>query len=192
MLEKSTSPLKVSAIATVLLPPFADRVRAMWQDFLENCQVQLTLTSDPIPHFSWQGAERYDEEALDVVLTQIASQTRPFSVKTSGIGLFTGPVLIFYLSVVKHAPLIALHQRIWDATQDLALNPNAYYHPDFWIPHITLANDPLDQQAVNCLLRKIAFEPFEWIIPVDHLALIHAGEGAEYRERYRYPFSSQE
>lgn len=187
-MEKAAAPLKVSAIATVLLPPFGDRIRAMWRDFHENCHVQLTIASDPIPHFSWQGAERYDDEALDDILSNIASQTAPFSVKTSGIGLFTGSVLIVYLAVVKHAQMLKLHQQIWEATRDLSSNRNHYYAPDFWIPHITLAHDPMNEQAVSCVLAEIAQEPFEWVIPVDHLALIHGGEGAEYREKYRYPF----
>ncbi|MFN2199403.1 MAG: 2'-5' RNA ligase family protein [Anaerolineales bacterium] len=191
-MDKPTPPLKVSAIATVLLPPFGDRVQAIWQDFQDDCQVQFTLTSDPIPHISWQGAQHYNERALDEVLAKIASQTRPFAIKTSGIGIFTGPTQIIYLSVVKDANLMHLHRQIWDATQELSENRNTYYSPELWLPHITLAQDSLNAQALDCILAKITFRPYEWIIPVDHLALIHAGEGAEFREKYRYPFSDQE
>ena len=85
-----------------------------------------------------------------------------------------------------------LHRQIWDATQELSENRNTYYSPELWLPHITLAQDSLNAQALDCILAKIGFKPYEWIIPVDHLALIHAGEGAEFREKYRYPFSDQE
>jgi hypothetical protein len=188
---------QVSAIVTVLDAPFGDQIRAIWQVLQEDCLVQNTLAAHPIPHFSWHGARGYDEQALDIMLEKIASQTRPFMVRTTGIGLFTGSNLVIFISLVKNHSLAALHAQIWERTHELGTQLNNHYRPENWMPHITLALDPLDEPSIACVLRSLAFKPFSWEIPVDHFAIIHAGQAGslasglimKLRERKRFRFS---
>lgn len=190
-MEKLSSVPSVSAIVTVLQPPHAQQVAELWRAFARSCQTQFVLTQKPVPHFTWQTAESYDEAALDSVLYKIARQSEPFSVKTSGIGLFTGSMIVVYIAIVKSDSLIRLQERIWEQAQPFSKQINRYYHPDLWIPHITLAYDPLDDQALGCVIEKVALRRFEWELPVRQLAIIHAGQGAEFRTRKRYPIGSK-
>jgi 2'-5' RNA ligase len=187
---------KVTALVTVLDGPYGNEVRSLWNWFQVECGVSNPLAADPIPHFSWQGAESYRSAALDEVVQRLAADTRPFTVRTSGVGLFTGSSLVIYIGLVKNEPLADLHARLWEQTRGLAVHPNLYYHPDRWVPHITIAIDPLDDRSVACILRKVSFLTFDWDIPVDHFAVIHAGPPASLaselitylRERKRYRF----
>lgn len=190
-MEKLASVPSVSAIVTVLQPPFVQQVIELWRVFSEVCQTQFVLTQNPIPHFTWQTAESYNQQALDQALRGIALDSDPFTVRTSGIGLFSGSMIVVYIALVKTNRLIRFQQRIWEETRAYANNLNHYYAPDLWIPHITLAYDPLDGQALECVLQQIAGRRFEWEIPVNQLALIHAGEGSEFRTRKRYPIGSR-
>jgi 2'-5' RNA ligase len=91
----------------------------------------------PIPHFSYHVAERYDLERVAGVVRQIARDTPPFRVKTSGLGIFTGPERVLYV-IVDHNPILAaLHRRIWEAMDGLTDTANPYYHPDTGIRIIT-------------------------------------------------------
>lgn len=186
-MEKLGSAASVSAIVTTLQPPYSDEVQTLWQKFFQDCQVQFVLAKDPIPHFTWQAAESYEEQALDQVIREIARETRPFSVRTSGLGMFTGSMLVVYIAMVKTDALIDLQYRVWEKTQRCAHNVNHNYQPEVWIPHITLAYDPLNYIALECVMKEIAGRRFEWEIPVEQLGVIYAGKGSEFRRGRHYP-----
>lgn len=195
-MDSREPPQKVTALVTVLDGPYGSEIRNLWNWFQVECGAPNNLAANPIPHFSWQGAESYRSADLDEVVLRLAETTRPFTVRTSGIGLFTGTSLVIYLGLVKNEPLANLHARLWEQTHGLSIHPNPYYHPDRWMPHITLAIDPLSDRSVTCMMRKVAFLAFDWEIPVDHFAVIHAGPPASLasellmylRERKRYRF----
>jgi 2'-5' RNA ligase len=190
-MEKLASTVPVSAIVTTLQPPYSDQIRELWQEFAQACKTQFVLTHDPIPHFSWQAAEGYDEAALDQAIQEIARETPSFIIQTSGIGLFTGKMVVVYIAIVKTDQLITLHDRIWETTRHLGHSLNQNYQPDFWVPHITLAYDPLDDLVLDCVLNKIIQRRFSWDLPVDNLGVIHAGKGAELRNASVYKLAGK-
>lgn len=187
-MEEFLPPVRITAIATLFAPTYADQLRRLWRELSEDCKTQLPVTRDPIPHFSWQGADSYDEPNLEAVLENLASETESFDIKTSGIGLFTKPTVVIYIAIVKNDQLIALHKKIWERTIKFAHGINPYYQPDHWIPHITIAQGLVDPTSVRCVFNKVAFHTFDWKIRVNNLAVIHAGK-VDYSDK-QYLFNS--
>ena len=187
---------KVTALVTILDEPYGTEIRRLWNRFQVECGVENSLASNPIPHFSWQGAESYHSPEINEVVQHMAGLAQPFTVRTSGIGLFTGSSLVVYLALVKNQALSDLHARLWEQTHELAVQPNLYYHPDCWMPHITLAKEPMDFPSLTCILKKVVFLSFDWEIPIDHFAIIHGGTPAslapeivsDFQEQKRYNF----
>jgi 2'-5' RNA ligase len=147
------------------------KVEAIWRVLEEDCGLS-GIQRTPIPHFSWYVAKDYDLEKLQPVLENISTKACPFTVRTAGIGLFTGPNPIFYISIVKDAFLLRLHKLIWDCTKAAARFPSVYYSPKAWVPHITLAQGDTDWSRLSCAVQKLVFTSHAWEIEVDNLALI--------------------
>jgi 2'-5' RNA ligase len=183
---------RISAIVTTLDSPVGDWVREIWQALRTACQITHKLAINPIPHFSYHGAESYLETELGQVLTTVAGNFSPFLVRTNGVGIFTGASRVVYLPLVKTRQLCELHEMIWQNVQELGYRFNSHYHPEVWMPHITLAVDPMENTSLECVGRRLLFQKFDWEISVDHLALIHAGPGTEVWEGNRYRFNSRQ
>ena len=141
-----------------------------------------------MPHFSYHLADEYELERLEPVLAVIAATTQPFSVHTTGLGVFTGSSPVIYLPLVKDAALADFHQRVWDAAQPAASRPTTHYAPDVWVPHITLAYGDVTPPRLGCAMEKVAFQPFNWEIQVDHLAVVYQLSGQVGRLQSRYEF----
>jgi 2'-5' RNA ligase len=153
-----------------------DEVEKLWQELEADCGltgVQIT----PIPHFSWHIAQDYDLNVLRVALEDIAAISTPFVVKTTGIGLFTGERPVIFIALVKDEALLRFHEMVWQQAQRAAFQPSPYYNPASWMPHITLAHGDTDWMQLTCAMEKLVFQPFNWEILVDNLALINQDEG---------------
>jgi hypothetical protein len=107
----------------------------------------------------------------------------------TGLGLFTGPAPVLFLPVVRTAALSAWHQRVWDALLPAAREPLDYYHPDRWIPHITVAHGDLDPDRAAEAVRRLAGRTFDWRLTADNLAC-GADTGPAQGLMWRMPFDS--
>jgi coenzyme F420-0:L-glutamate ligase/coenzyme F420-1:gamma-L-glutamate ligase len=159
-------------IVSVLNDPQYSFVEGLWAELEEACGLQ-GIQKTPIPHFSWQVAEDYDFAALRPALQVIAETTQPFSVRSTGLGIFSGQNQVLYIPVVREAPLSQLHAQIWLALAGISLNPSPLYAPPIWMPHITLAHSDLDRERLDCALHLLAFRSFDWEIVVDNLTLVY-------------------
>jgi 2'-5' RNA ligase len=147
------------------------RVLALW-DALEGTLGLRGVRVTPFPHFSYQVAPRYDRSVLVAAAQAIARAAAPFEARAAGVALFTGPAPVLYVPVVRTAPLSALHRQVWEAALPAAVGPQAYYHPDQWVPHITLAFGDLDAARAGEAVRLLAGRAFDWRLRVDNLAFI--------------------
>jgi 2'-5' RNA ligase len=164
------------AIASLLDPNSDAIIRSVWERFEAHCGL-TGIRSTPLPHFSWQGAEGYQVEAVETELAKAAETVEPFFVHASGIGLFTGVRPVVYVALAKSQRMLTVHQMLWERINPLAMSPNDYYAPARWIPHITLAFRELDVDRLACAVEVIAFEKIEFEIRVDNLALIYTANG---------------
>jgi 2'-5' RNA ligase len=174
-------------VVTLLDDRHYARVEAIWEELGQKFDVRgLYITA--FPHFSYQVAEAYDEATCDGLLRALAARTRPFRVRTTGLGIFTVASPILYIPLVRSPQLAALHREIWDGVRQTTPGAVAhYYHPDEWAPHITLAQGDIDQDSLAEIVRVLSARNFHWEITVNNLAVIY-DTGREQGVRCRYNF----
>ncbi len=163
----------MDGIVTILEEKYYQAVQAIWQDLQHKCGVKGVSDALLVPHFSWHVAMAYpDEVRLDKVLEQASLHIKPFTVSTSGVGIFFHPKPVVYLPLVKTRALIEVHQMLWDQLAGLSDQASLYYAPDAWMPHITLVYEELSGTALDCVLLHLSGLSLDWKLQVDNLALI--------------------
>src|SRR3712207_5699972 len=84
------------------------RVEAIWEELGQKFDVRgMYVTA--YPHFSYQVAERFEAEACGEALRRVAERTRPFRIRTGGLGIFTVASPILYVPIVRSPQLTSLH-----------------------------------------------------------------------------------
>ena len=159
----------MEAILSLLPDPFYDKVKEIWT-LLENNHSIHEVQAAPFPHLSWQGAMEYEEKGLELTLKTIANLSKPFRIRTCGIGLFTGQYPVIFIQVIKSPQLMRIHQQIWSAIRPLGKDFNPHYEPDVWQPHITLAMGDVTNEQIGSIVQSLAGFDFNWEFLVDHIA----------------------
>ena len=151
-----------------------DRQHCEAIDRLRDEFSKLDISIAVCPHISFQVAEKYDVSALRLIMDQLSRDCPPIQILTSGLGFFTGEQPILHIPVVRSRSLTDFHQRIWEALAPISSEVSHHYHPDAWIPHITLVYDlasPQLSELVGCLGDRC----FNWTITLDNLSLLCDG-----------------
>ncbi|HEY7833700.1 MAG TPA: 2'-5' RNA ligase family protein [Ktedonobacterales bacterium] len=174
-------------IVTLLDQSAYAAVAAVWAELAREFGLG-GVRRTPFPHFSYQIAAAYDPLRLEAALMAFAREQRPFTVRASGLGVFTGPAPVLYVPVVRTAVLSAFQAALWEAAASRATDPDAYYTPDRWMPHITLAQHDLDAARLGQVVAALGARDLTWEITVDHLAYIE-DHGATSEVRLRVPLS---
>ena len=166
------------------------RVEAIWEELGQKFDVRGMYVT-PYPHFSFQVAEQYDEETCARALREIAARTKPFRVRTAGLGIFTVANPILYIPVVRSPALSELHAEVWRTVRQEVPGAVAhYYQPDEWAPHITLAHGDIDQDRLAEIVRVLSKRNFHWEFNVTNLAIIY-DTGRQQGIRCRFNFEGE-
>ncbi len=158
-------------LVSILPQPYYDKVEAIW-DKLETEFNLFGFLVSPIPHFSWQIAERYDQEIVEKTLTEITHNIPPFQLRTNGIGLFTGARQVIHIPILKSCQMIKIHDQLWQAIKFYANELNPLYGPDLWTPHITLVHDNLNPENIGSIVNYLAAQMYNWEMTIDQIALV--------------------
>jgi len=157
-------------------------------DELETELGVRALYNTPLPHFSYHVAEGYDVDLLDSILRRLASGCTKFRVRTAGLGVFSGDHPVLYVPVVRSPLLSALHQKLWWGLAVAGAGTVEYYHPERWMPHITLADGEVLKDHLPDIVRMLNARAFDWEIKVNNLSLIcDTGTAQELRLRFDLP-----
>jgi 2'-5' RNA ligase len=139
----------------------------------------------PYPHFSYQVAQVYDVDKIEPVLQRITSNITTFKVRTSGLGIFTGFSPVLYIPVVRSLELTQLHEELWKEISPASSGVVEYYHPDQWMPHITIGFGDISKDNLSQIIPFLAERDFNWEINVNNLALIYdTGTKQELKSRF--------
>lgn len=141
----------------------------------------------PYPHFSYQVASYYDLQALEASLCNFAARQTPFQVSTAGLGIFTGTSPVLYISVVRSPKLTQFHQALWQELIQTEQNIQEYYHPEQWMPHITIGFGDLNSATLSAIIHYLSGRNFHWQISINNLAFIH-DTGTRQELIYRFNF----
>ncbi len=91
--------------------------------------------------------------------------------RTAGLGIFTGPQPVLYIPVVRSPELTQFHQALWQRVSRVGNRIQAYYHPDQWMPHITIGFGDTGSEKLSQIVRYLGERDFHWEITVDNVAL---------------------
>jgi 2'-5' RNA ligase len=165
----------MNALVSLLDHEHAEAVRSIWSELDTTFGVRVRYTK-PFTHFSYHvAADDYDLDLLEPVLGEVAARHEPFTVRTSGLGVFTGTEPIIFMQVVRSAALDRLHHDIWEHCTPRFGVGLPYYSPDAWVPHVTLAQGPRTRSQLPEITRTLGERDLAWDIPVDSLAIIEDG-----------------
>lgn len=143
------------------------KVLALWAEFEARHKISAVGMRVPFPHVSFHVAEAYDLPALDAQLRAVCAGMAPVTVRTTGLGVFTGPAPVLYAAVNRDPALSALHAAVWAACEGAAQGSLPYYAPTVWVPHITLAQLDVTPAALGRLVEDLAGRDFAWTIRLD-------------------------
>jgi 2'-5' RNA ligase len=158
-------------VIALLDPASTARVESLWDEMERRFGVAKGFPGG-VPHVTFHLSTYDVEPGATAVVGRVAAETAPFTLYSSGPGLFGGPSPILFANVAR-AP----------AAADLAVRLNAeltaagypatdlYYTPERWIPHITLAQQNLAGADLGALLAWIAWQPLAWELPITSLSI---------------------
>ena len=163
-----------------------EQVERLWAELEARFGVRGVYIT-PYPHVSYHVAAAYDRARLEPIVRALAGEIAPFRVRTAGLGVFTGAQPVLYLPVVRTVPLSHLHARLWEVLAPAAGDSNTYYHPDRWLPHVTIGFGDVPPERLAPIIAHLAARSFDWEITLDHLALIYDhGDGQIVQTRYPF------
>jgi hypothetical protein len=175
-------------IVSLLPQPYYKKVESLW-DELENQFGLKGIRVTPFPHFSWQIGEEYDLPALELVLSTIAKQTKPFKVTTAGIGVFSGVHPVIFIPLVKSPQLVQFHQQVWKALMNTGQGISEYYNPQNWVPHISLAYMDVNHHNIGGIIQHLAFQSYNWEFEVNNFVYIYEPDGLIGEIKFQSQFS---
>lgn len=164
-------------------------VDELWRDMVSDCTV-TNKHLPPLHHFSWQVFDSCDFQQLNDAITEIARDTLPFTVRTSGLGVFSGESLVIYVALIKDEELMRFQKKLWQKTINFAQEISPFYNPDSWTPHITLINGTNKDKDIICALDKLIKMNFVWEFTVDSIALIGDAHHELGKGKYLHRLSS--
>ncbi|MGH2560509.1 MAG: 2'-5' RNA ligase family protein [Thermomicrobiales bacterium] len=127
------------AIEMFLDAESAETVRGVWRDLAESGVAPWMHESGARPHVTLGVCERLDVDACAGFLADFAAVNRAPSVRFSSIGVFATDPAVVFLAPVVTADLLDLHARFQEQFITFAGDRWAYYLPEQWVPHCTLA-----------------------------------------------------
>ncbi len=164
-------------------------VEQVWEELSRDFGVR-GIYATPFPHFTYQVSEEYDLRAVGNALHRLAADLTPFTVRTGGLGVFTVARPVLYVPIVRSPELDALHRDVWAAVgREPAGEAAAYYAPEMWLPHVTLAQGDIDCDQLAEIVRTLARRNFHWEMEVNNLSLIY-DTGTEQGMRCRFNFGN--
>jgi 2'-5' RNA ligase len=171
-------------IVTLLDNDHYQLIEDLWAELERSFSVKGVYIT-PYPHFSYHVAQDYDLDLVESVLKRITSNITTFKVRTSGLGIFTGASPVLYIPVLRSLELTQLHEEIWKEIATASSGVQEYYHPEQWMPHITMGFGDINKDNLSQIIPFLANRDFKWEITVDNFAVIYdTGTKQELKSRF--------
>ncbi len=170
MIHKVASP-EMFGVVTLLQESYHSRVEKLWHELEEQFQIPH-LYDKPIAHFSYHVAAKYDEDKLKSIMDQFVKYKKTFKVRTEGLGVFNKSEPVVYIPVIRNTQLATFHRSLWELINPWAKDALSYYHPDSWMPHITLVHGNVPMEKLPHIVGHLASYDFNWEFEVSNLSII--------------------
>lgn len=174
------------AVVALLDEEHREKVMRLWEKVEVEFGVQPV--SWPVPHFSLHVACDYRFMELQDLIERFARATGPIPVRTAGLGIFPGEKPVVYTPVVRHLALSVAHAALWPEVARIAGGCCAHYHPDCWMPHITLVHHRMRRETLRNVLHFLYRHSFEWTCMAERIAIV-CDDGDEPQIRVSIPLT---
>jgi 2'-5' RNA ligase len=144
--------------------------------FLQRAWSKAQPEADPlklVPHMSLHVATAYGD-GVRAIVSEVAASQAPLPVRCGGLGFFTTTRPVVYVPVVRDDRLSTLHSQLWSVLSKVSLGTLHLYAPEAWLPHVTLAQGPLDTERLAALLEVPAARGPQWHATLKGLALVES------------------
>jgi hypothetical protein len=168
----------MEGVVSLLPNEFDARIRNIWSDL--DAEFGLRgVRQTPFPHLSYHVAEYYGRAPLIAVISELARDLDPFTLNTTGVRHFDVAEPVLYVAIESTPELKMLQRTLWQSLQSLSSGAQGYYHPDTWVPHITLAAHDLKAHQLSSVLSWLRSEKFMWEMTIDSLAIVLEENGKQ-------------
>lgn len=175
-------------IVSLLDEGHSKRVEEVWAN-LEHSIGFRGIYVTPFPHVSYHVAEHYEVGLLEPILRRFAANTPPFEVVTTGLGIFiTALNPLLYINIARSPRLSELNAALWPVMSAVSAGIAAYYHPDQWVPHITLSHGDITRDDLADAVRLLSQQDLTWRFPITNIALLYDTEETQ-QDLIQYQFS---
>lgn len=180
----------MNAVTSPLSPHYYYMVKDLWKELKGRFGVR-SIYQSPYPHFSYHVAARYDMPRLTDCLQSLAASSKPFTVRASGLGVFTGESPVLFVRIVRSPQLSEFHARLWETLNGLGEGVIPHYHATNWIPHITLGMGDVTPDHLALIIQWLQNRPFRWQMTINALLFIEKTPSGAHiaHSRYRFPSS---
>lgn len=161
-------------------------VRSLWKKLRDEFHVQGVYKT-PFPHFSYQIASDYKFEYLEKPMEIIARQSKPFSVRAGGLGVFTGLAPVLYIPIVRTKQLSSFHELLIKRISSACSGSPVYYNAEFWVPHITIAQWDINEKNLPQIIGSLSKRELSFEIKVNNIAAIY-DDGMTQSIRSKFSF----
>jgi len=144
----------------------------------------------PFVHFTLQLAAEYDWPELEAGLSQFVKRQKPFEMRTIGLLAFTGNNTGIAIAPYKNSQLAEFQAGVWEVASQCAQGRvDPFYHPDNWVPHVTIKRCGPTQQSFGKAMARLAREDVKWTILVNNVSVQHdPGQNSlTHYQRLRFP-----
>jgi 2'-5' RNA ligase len=174
----------VLAIVSPLPESARAHVERLWTDLLDR--FDIGHAGRVPPHVSYHGAAEYGSALYDR-LSQLVERFDPFPACSAGIGIFTGESPVVHSPIVRSDDLSELHASVFEAVLPESTEPNPFYAPSEWQPHVTLAHGDLVPDDLGDVVSFLNARKPELRFPIRELAVVDTDESGD-RVLARFPF----
>lgn len=171
-------------IVSLLDSSHCQQVENLWHELEHRFGIRGSHAT-PFPHVSYHIANSYQPEQLASALEQFAQESMPFTIFTSGLGVFTGDLPVIYIPVVRSPALSEIQSRLWSLADPFSSDSVPYYDSKSWLPHITLGHSATADGQLAKAVEWLAGQPLSWQIEIDNVALLGSST-PPHRLRFKY------
>ncbi|MGV3540588.1 MAG: 2'-5' RNA ligase family protein [Rufibacter sp.] len=130
--------------------------------------VQMT----PYPHITWLTVNDGSLQNLQETLGHAAGICCKFKIRTTGLGIFPGEKPVLYIPILRTPSVNRFHSQLYEAVSLISQEIGHLYHPDAWMPHLSLALGDTTPDLVAQALIYLNREAYDWHIELDNLTLL--------------------
>ncbi|WP_205503311.1 2'-5' RNA ligase family protein [Rufibacter psychrotolerans] len=130
--------------------------------------VQMT----PFPHITWLTVNDGSLQHLQETLGHAAGICCRFRIFTTGLGIFPGEKPVLYIPVLRTPAVNHFHHQLYKAVSLICQEIGTYYHPNTWVPHLSLALGDTTPELVSQAILYLNRESYSWQIELDNITLL--------------------